>query len=124
MTSARADDAADIGQQDDALVGAYNRGDIDAVARHYADEAILVPEGSSSVTGRAEIQKFWKSASEQISNVTTTTKNVQILGPDAAVETGQIGFTLKASETETMTGNYLTVWKKVAGNWEIINEMW
>jgi uncharacterized protein (TIGR02246 family) len=122
--AALADDASEIAARNRDLVDAFKKGDAAAIARLYADDAVLLPEGSDTVTGKADIEKFWQSALDQVGNVTLATKTLTNLAPDIEVETGEVGFTTKEDEPEAVTGKYLVIWKKAGGDWKIASDMW
>ena len=55
-TAALAQDKATIAKLNDAWAAAFNKGDAQAVAAMYAEDAYVLPPGSDIVKGRAAIE--------------------------------------------------------------------
>jgi uncharacterized protein (TIGR02246 family) len=102
----------------------FNKGDFEGVAQLYTVDAIAFPPGSAMVRGRAAIGTMWKGMAEQVSNPKVTTLEVKRLGPLAAREIGTFSLTTKGPSPKEVSGKYLVVWEKVAGEWKLAADIW
>jgi uncharacterized protein (TIGR02246 family) len=102
----------------------FNKGDFEGVARLYTVDAIALPPGSAMVRGRAAIGTMWKGMAEQVSNPKITTLEVKRLGPLAAREIGTFSLTTKGPSPKEVSGKYLVVWERVAGEWKLAADIW
>jgi uncharacterized protein (TIGR02246 family) len=109
-----------------AFVEAYNRGDIPAVARTYAEDAIAFPPDGDMVKGRAAIEALWKGIRDTgVKTVDFEVIDVTSSG-NLAAETGIATLQVQgmgAVET-TLKVKYVVVWKKQGGSWKIIRDIW
>jgi uncharacterized protein (TIGR02246 family) len=101
---AMAQDKATIEKLNDAFVGAFKKGDFAAVAALYAEDATVLPNGSTLVKGRSGIQAFWTQAGQGISDIKLTTVDVKPLGPEAAREIGLFILTTKGQQSQQISG--------------------
>jgi uncharacterized protein (TIGR02246 family) len=102
----------------------FNKGDFEGVAQLYTVDAIAFPPGSAMVRGRAAIGTMWKGMAEQVSNPKVTTLEVKRLGPLAAREIGTFSLTTKGPSPKEVSGKYLVVWERVAGEWKLAADIW
>jgi uncharacterized protein (TIGR02246 family) len=102
----------------------FNKGDFEGVAQLYTVDAIAFPPGSAMVRGRAAIGTMWKGMAEQVSNPKVTTLEVKRLSPLAAREIGTFSLTTKGPSPKEVSGKYLVVWEKVAGEWKLAADIW
>ena len=102
----------------------FNKGDFEGVAQLYTVDAIAFPPGSAMVRGRAAIGTMWKGMAEQVSNPKVTTLEVKRLGPLASREIGTFSLTTKGPSPKEVSGKYLVVWEKVAGEWKLAADIW
>ena len=102
----------------------FNKGDFEGVAQLYTVDAIAFPPGSAMVRGRAAIGTMWKGMAEQVSNPKVTTFEVKRLGPLAAREIGTFSLTTKGPSPKEVSGKYLVVWERVAGEWKLAADIW
>jgi len=72
-TAALAQDQATIAKLNNAWTAAFNKGDAQAVAAMYAEDAYVLPPGSDIVKGRAAIEVFWRQAAQQMGDAKLTT---------------------------------------------------
>jgi ketosteroid isomerase-like protein len=98
------------------------RGDSNALAAHYASDAIVMPPNSDRVKGK-DIVGLWGGAIRM--GVKGMTLNMADIsgGGDVYTETGT--FEMTGVDNKTIDkGNYVTVWKKDNGNWKIYRDIW
>jgi uncharacterized protein (TIGR02246 family) len=120
-----ADEAA-IRAQTASWEKAYNGGDAKGVAAQYAEDALLLPPGASSVSGRAAILVFF---SKDIAE-SKAAGAVFVLSPKTDVgvsgnmgwESGTYKVTVKGAVVET--GKFLSVSRKRDGKWHYIRDTW
>ena len=122
-TPALAQDKTAIEKLNERFSAAFVKGDIATVAEMYAEDAFLLPAGSSMVRGRSAIKSFWENASEGIDNIKLTTVDVKPLGADAAREIGRSLHT-KGSQPQEMTKKYVVIWQKAGGEWKLATDTW
>lgn len=124
--SATAADEAAIRAQTASWEKAYNSGDAKGVAAQYADDALLLPPGSSSVSGRAAILDYF---TKDIAN-SKGAGAVFVLSPKTDVgvsgnmgwESGTYKVTVKGAVVET--GKFLSISRKKDGKWQYIRDTW
>jgi uncharacterized protein (TIGR02246 family) len=102
-------------------VDASNRGDADALASLYADDAVLLPPDHEPVRGRAAIGDFWRQGTDEGLEVTTLTVEVQ----------GGLGYLvgryhLPATDEEPAdSGKYVMCLKRQRdGAWKLTADIW
>lgn len=122
--TAVAQDKATIQKVNDAFVAVFNKGDAQALAEFYTEDAYLLPAGGEMVQGRQAIRGFWDSTVKQLGDGRLTTVDVQPLGPDAAREIGMFRFRTKGNQPEEVTGKYVVVWRKVGDQWKLATDIW
>lgn len=106
---------------------AYNSGDADALAAHYAEDAVLQPPGAPSATGRAAIGEYLAgdSAATRAAGLTfsiAADSTVQVSG-DLAFEAGTFSAN-DASGAAAATGKFIGVFAKKDGKWLLIRDTW
>jgi uncharacterized protein (TIGR02246 family) len=108
-----------ITQLDKDYEAAYNRGDANAVAALYANDAEYVDEGGKVVSGRAIIEKLLaeKFASNPGAKLEIDVKSVRLLSPDVVVEKGIA--TIAVPDGQQGISGYVAVHLKRGGNWKI-----
>ncbi len=106
---------------------AFNRGDLAALSSLYTEDATLLPPDSGTITGRAEIQRFWQGV--QDSGVRRVAMRVQRVegGGDLAGEVGAADLTVEAAggQSSTVAVKYVVIWKRQAGGpWQLAVDIW
>jgi len=124
-TAATADETA-IRAQTTNWGSAYNGGDAKAVAALYAEDALLLPPGASSVSGRAAIQAHFArdivdSKAAGAVFVVSPKTDVGVSG-DMGWESGTYKVTVKGAVIET--GKFLSVSRKKDGKWLYLRDTW
>jgi uncharacterized protein (TIGR02246 family) len=123
-TAALAQDKATIAKLNDAWVAAFNKGDAQAVAAMYTEDAYVLPPGSDIVKGRAAIEAFWRQAAQQMTDAKLTTLDVLPLGRNAAREIGTVSLKTKSQPPQEIVGKYAVVWRKIDGRWKLATDIW
>ena len=109
-----------------AFTDAFNRGDLAAVGRMYAEDAIAFPPDGDMVKGRPAIEAFWKGARDTgVKSFELTTTDVTSSG-NLAVETGTAVLHIQPSGQGETTANvkYVVVWKKGTAGWQLYRDIW
>ena len=121
---ALAQSKAAIQQLNDQWAAAFNKGDAAAVAAMYTADAYVLPAGAPMVKGRADIQKFWGGAMQQLGDIKITTLDVKPLGLSAAREIGTATFKTKGQTPQDGALKYAVVWQKEGGRWKLLQDIW
>jgi uncharacterized protein (TIGR02246 family) len=123
-SAALAQDKATIEKLNNAWTAAFNKGDAQAVAAMYAEDAYVLPPGSDIVKGRAAIEAFWRQAAQQMGDAKLTTLDVLPLGRNAAREIGTVSLKTKSQPPQEVVGKYAVVWRKIDGRWKLATDIW
>lgn len=98
-------------------------GDADKVTALYAPDGVLEPTvsnqvRSTSVDIKSYFAKFLKMKPKAVINY----REIRFLADDAALDTGVYTFTLtKDGKAQTVHARYTYVYKKIDGDWKIVN---
>jgi uncharacterized protein (TIGR02246 family) len=117
---------AQIERNNAALMAVFKSGDVAAVGRMYAEDAIAFPPDGDMVKGRPAIEAFWKGARDTgVTSFDLTTIDVTSSG-NLAIETGTAGIHVQPSgQAETIANvKYVVVWKKGPGGWQLYRDIW
>jgi uncharacterized protein (TIGR02246 family) len=106
-------------QLDEDYEAAYNRGDANAVAAFYTNDAEYVDEGGNAVSGRDDIEKLLveEFTTNPGAKLKINAESMRLLSPDVLVEKGIA--TIRARDRRQGTSGYIAVYTKQAGNWKI-----
>ena len=98
------------------------KGDFAALDRVYTANARVLPPGSETVTGQANIQAFWAQAAVAmgVNSLKLNTVEVEFLG-DTAVEIGRANITTASGNVHV---KYVVVWKQEGGSWKWDIDIW
>ncbi len=105
---------------------ALNKGDAKSVAAAYAEDASLLPPGEQMISGRDNIEAYWKGAiGAGISKLDLVTKEVEASGNFAA-EVGELTYEMPGSggAKTAAAGKYIVLWKKEGDSWKLYRDMW
>lgn len=101
--------------------------DADAFTSFYADDAVLMLEGSADVSGKSAIREAIGGMMQDPNfALGFTTTNVVVSGSgDVAYETGRYALTMSDASNSnapaTQTGAYVVVWRKQPDNsWKVV----
>lgn len=105
-----------------ALETAFNRGDIQACADVYSDDAEIIAEDTPAVRGRLAIERFFN---EQVSREISfdTDSSVSIVSGNVAIEQGTYRVRNVVQGVDVEYGDYLNVWRKTNGKWKAYRSM-
>ena len=105
-----------------AFVAAFLRGDSQAVARLYTEDAEVIAPGAPVARGRTAIAGAWQKAIDSgVKDVALTTESVESAG-DLAAETGKVR--LVARDGTATEARYVVVWKRVGPEWKLHRDIW
>jgi len=106
---------------------AMKRGDVTALASHFTQDAVLLPENSDMQRGRDAIQRWFASwlPTTTVQAFEVTSMEVTVAGSTAyEVGTYRMTLTPQGSPPITNQGKYLMVWKRATdGHWYILRDM-
>jgi ketosteroid isomerase-like protein len=107
-----------------ALEAAFNKGDIQACADIYTDDAEIIAEDAPVVRGKEAISRFFNGeVSRDISFDTETT--VSVVSGDVAVEQGTYRVRNVVRGLDVEHGDYLNVWRRSPnGQWKAYRSMY
>ena len=108
-----------ITQLDKDYEAAYNRGDANAVAAFYTDDAEYVNEGGNVVIGRDTIELLLTEefATNPGAKLQIIPEGVRVLGPDVLVENGWAA--IVSTDGSQGSSRYVAVYLKRPGNWKL-----
>jgi uncharacterized protein (TIGR02246 family) len=106
---------------------AFERGDAASVAALYAEDAVVLPPDAPMISGRAEIEEFWR----ELMAAGARGVNLMTLRPagsgDVLHEVGRATITIQpeGGETNTQSVKYVVVWERdPAGGLALTVDMW
>jgi uncharacterized protein (TIGR02246 family) len=103
---------------------AFNKGDVEAIADLYLDEARLFVPDAATIRGRSGIIEYWAEGIRAAADGKLTADEVQPLGPDAALVIGTYSEKLRAPPGTVEAGKYVMLWQKVGPDWKIAIDIW
>ena len=109
-----------------AFMAVFKSGDVAAVGRMYAEDAIAFPPDGDMVQGRPAIEAFWKGARDTgVKSFDLKTTDVTSSG-NLAIETGTAVIHVQPEGQAETTANvkYVVVWKKGPGGWQLYRDIW
>lgn len=115
---------AAIQKLNDEWAATFNKGDAKTLATMYTTDAYVLPAGAPMVKGRADIEKFWGGAMQQLGDIKITTLDVKPLGGNAAREIGTATFRTKDATPQDGALKYAVVWQKEGGRWKLLQDIW
>src|SRR4051794_8741758 len=114
------------------------RGDIDhwlqlvkakdaaGIAQLYTEDGAVMPPNAPIAKGRAAIQQTWASMMRTPSfDLTFTPEQIVVSASgDMALDRGTYSLTVApAGTTQTDTGKYVVVWRKIGGDWKAVADI-
>ena len=107
---------------------AYNAGEPERIVALYADDAIVMPPDTPSVSGHAAVRAYLV---KDIASSRKAGLTLSIADDDADADaSGNVGwhtgtFKLVGSSGETVgTGKFVEIWERQAGKWRLIRDIW
>jgi uncharacterized protein (TIGR02246 family) len=103
----------------DSYVEAYNRGDVEAVLGHWADDAEYLLSSGERVEGREALRAVFAEslAEENRASITVTNPHVRILSDTVATEEGAATLTRPGEAPEETS--YLAIYVKQGDAWKL-----
>jgi len=105
----------------------YNKGDADAVANLYAEDALLMPPNAPTATGRAGIRAFIMTDAAASKAAGLTLKNASVTGLGIHGDSGWLSGTFSVVDAEGKTvdtGKYLSVHRRTKDAWLYVRDTW
>jgi uncharacterized protein (TIGR02246 family) len=114
------DDESAIRAQAAQFADAFNKGDADAIAKQFTEDARVIDADGRSVEGREAIRKRFAEAIEAGggAKVEFKTDRVQLVGREVAIEEGHAS-AKNADGTIAGRGPYTVIYAKQDGQWKI-----
>jgi len=108
-------------------IQADNAGDLEKLIANYADDAILIPAGSTDIVGKNAIREHYRDIFSN-SNFQINASATEIIdGKDLTVirgnTTGEI-ISKKDSSSSAVNDKFLMLLKKQSGQWKIFRLTW
>jgi transcriptional regulator with XRE-family HTH domain len=103
------------------LIRLFNSGQMDSLGMHYLDNACLMPDFPSSITGRKNIMEYNQQLYNQGFRITRLKSTFKVINDSIAVERGI--WAVNVNSIPISTGTSLTQWRYLDGQWYIENEM-
>ncbi|MFI5135550.1 MAG: YybH family protein [Chitinophagales bacterium] len=117
----------ELSQMNRDFAKALNEKNAEAAANLYAEDAVLLPPNEETVSGRANIQKYWQGALDAgVSDVSVSTLAASSHG-DLGYEVGRYHLTSKKADgtSESESGKYIELLKRdSSGVWKSIYGIW
>jgi uncharacterized protein (TIGR02246 family) len=125
-TGVMADDKVAVEAFNAKFMAAANKGDAQALANLYDQNATVLPDKAPLMEGRDKIAAYWREGVKVISDLKLSTVSVQSLGPDTVQEVGTMTYTVKMPGAQATQGSskYLTILRKEGDDLKIITDMW
>ena len=104
-------------------VNAFNGGDAGALAALYAEDARSIPPTGGMVSGRGDIESYWRQDIGSGGEVTKLTANSSMAQADLLHVDGTYAVESKGAIV-LARGQYQQLWHRVDGAWRIQHEIW
>jgi ketosteroid isomerase-like protein len=106
-----------------ALEMAYNKGDIQACADLYTDDAEIISDHNHSVVGKKAIGEFFE---QQVSTdlLFDTDSKISVVSGNVAMEQGTYRIRNVQTGVDVEFGDYLNVWRRSDGHWKAYRSMY
>ena len=106
-----------------ALEMAFNKGDIQACADLYTDDAQIISDRNNPVVGKKAIGEFFK---QQVSTdlMFDTDSKLTVVSGNVAMEQGTYKVRNVVQGVDVEFGDYLNVWRRTNGQWKAFRSMY
>lgn len=106
-----------------ALASAFTRGDVQACAALYTDDAVILSENAPAVRGRRAIAAFFN---DQVARdiLFSTDSDVSVVSGDLGIDQGTYRVRDTRRGLDVEYGDYLNVWKRTNGEWRVFRSMY
>lgn len=102
---------------------AFNRDDLQACVELFTEDAQILPEHGSIITGRDAIEAFLKDQIKPVISYNTETEMSLVRG-DLGIEQGHYRVRDVRRGSDIEEGKYVHVWRHVGGSWKIHRVIW
>lgn len=104
----------------------YGSGDINQIARHYAGDTMVFDAGNPAPSSDPKVIRRWTGefVSMKPGDFTVADRKIQLLGPDAFINSGVASFSVQAGQARPTIGvRFTQVYQRQDdGQWRIVNE--
>ena len=110
-----------------AFSAAYVRGDPEAMAASYTDDAVIFPDRRAAISGRQAIQEYWTLPDNRRITLHQIVPDHVVIHGDVAYDHGRftISGTTDGVPWGPSWGKYVVVWRRGAdGKWRMQLDMW
>ena len=109
-----------------AFMEAVDKGDANAIAALYTEDARLLPPGAPPMDGRAAIEAYWKEGlAAGIAGLKLDTQTVDECGDGWALEVGTAVATMgQGADAIEASGKYVVQFREEAGTWRLAMDIW
>lgn len=110
-----------------AFSAAYVRGDPEAMAASYTDDAVIFPDRRAAISGRPAIQEYWTLPENRRITLHQIVPDRVVIHGDVAYDHGRftISGTTDGVPWGPSWGKYVVVWRRGAdGKWRMQLDMW
>jgi ketosteroid isomerase-like protein len=106
-----------------ALASAFTRGDVQACAALYSDDAEILSDDAPTVRGKPAIAAFFK---DQVARdiLFSTDSSVSVVRGDLAMDQGTYRVRNVDRGVDVEYGEYLNVWRLEDGQWRVFRSMY
>jgi len=106
-----------------ALASAFTRGDVDACANLYSDDAEIISNEAPTVRGKQAITRFFK---DQVAReiLFATDSTVSVVNGNLAMDQGTYRVRNVDRGVDVEYGSYLNVWRLENGQWRVFRSMY
>jgi ketosteroid isomerase-like protein len=96
-----------------------------AIVALYDSTGVLLPAGMPAVSGTEQMRAFWAQLWAMNASLSLAPEVVEVSG-DLAVERGRWTWSnpLPDGSQATDAGKYLVSWRRVNGQWKVVNDIW
>ncbi len=105
----------------------YNSGNADGIAGQYADDAILMAPGAPSLNGTAAIREFMAADMAKSKAAGLVFKSDATTGVGVSGDIGWLSGIYSVTDASGATvdkGKYLSVYRRINGDWQLIRDTW
>ena len=114
----------DIQALENQWASAFNTGDLERVAKLYADDAWLILPGAPAAKGSQEIRDTLGEMARHARNVRIRVTAVQPLGKNVLVDNGVVSFETDDGARKSTMSNYQVIWQRDQhGRWRIVRDI-
>jgi uncharacterized protein (TIGR02246 family) len=106
-----------------AWAAAFNKGDAAALASLYADDARSLPPGGPQLSGRSQIESYWR-ADIGGGGATTTLTPVDVVAQGDLLQVEGTYAVKGRDGGDLASGQYQQLWTRTDGRWLVRREMW